>query len=161
MSILRKLIFLVLIFAVVFLFDWQSGYELSSFPIYLLPIGIAFFNFGRRGGYIAATVSAVLWTWSDLLSGHPYTHEVLRYENGAMRLLVYLIFVYGLSLYSETVAVHRRRLEETRRLIPICHGCGKVLCGDGVWRRPEEALKVGENSLPECPTCTAQEGTHH
>lgn len=161
MKLLRNAAFLSVVFAAVFLFDWLSGYEVSSFPVYLLPIGIAFFNFGRRGGYIAAFIATVLWTWSDWLSGHAYAHEVLRYENGAMRLVVYMIFVYGLSLYSETVAVHRRRLEETRRLIPICHGCGKILCSDGKWRMPAEALRLGEELVPECSDCTAREATHH
>lgn len=161
MKSLRSAAFIFIIFAVVFLLDWQTGYELSSFPIYLLPVGMAFFNFGPRGGYIAAIIAAALWTWCDLLSGHPYVHEGLRYENGAMRLVVYAIFVYGLTLYSDTVAVHRKRLEETRRLIPICHGCGKILCSDGKWRMPEEALRLGEELIPECSDCTAREATHH
>jgi hypothetical protein len=160
MKPLRSIVFIIILFAAVFLLDWKTGYEVSSFPVYLLPIGMAFFNFGARGGYIAALIGAALWTWSDILSGHPYAHELLRYENGAMRLLVYVIFVYGMSLYSETVAVHRRRLEETRRLIPICHGCGKILCSDGKWRMPEEALRIGAEVVPECSDCTEREATH-
>ncbi len=49
-------------------FDYFTGYEVTSFPIYLLPILLSTFYFGKAGGYIAVFVASGCWVANDYLS---------------------------------------------------------------------------------------------
>jgi hypothetical protein len=142
-------------FSVVLAFDYFTGYEVTSYPVYLFPILLTFFYFGKWGGYLACLVSTVFWIATDISTGHYFSNELFRYWAGASRLGIYLVFVYGLSIYTKTVATHRRRLEEMRRLVPMCHGCGKILWRDGMWKTPQEVLALTRPASPECPDCEA------
>jgi len=155
--LLKKALFCAACFAAVGMFDYLTGYEVSSYPMYLMPIFLVFFNFGKVGGYIACVVTSVTWAMLDAADGHRYTHEVFLYWNAAARLIIYLLFVYGLSVYVKTIAVHRQRLEDVRRLIPMCHGCGRILWKDGTWKTPQEALESADADIPECPDCALAE----
>lgn len=151
--LLGKAMVCAALFAGVAAFDFLTGYEVSSYPVYLLPIFLAFFNFGKVGGYLACVIAIGLWTVIDIANHHLFSHEFLRYWNAGSRLMVYMLFVYGLSIYVKTVDVHRRRLEDMRRLIPICHGCGKIRWVDGTWKTPREVLREAGGRPPECPSC--------
>ncbi|HVE16527.1 MAG TPA: hypothetical protein VNB29_07310, partial [Chthoniobacterales bacterium] len=105
----------------------------------------------------AVVLATALWLITDLRSGHVYMHEVARYWNGSARLIIYGLFVYGLSLYTKTVEANRKRLEEMRALIPICHNCGKIFASDGTWLPIEEAVKQSLKVGRECPDCLAAE----
>jgi hypothetical protein len=142
--------------------DFATGYEVTSFPLYLLPIGLAFFHFGKAGGYLAVLVATGCWFTNDFLTGHNYASEAIRYWNAGARLLIYGLFVYGLSLYTKTLATHRERVEQLRRVMPMCHGCGKLLWKDGTWKTPQEALDAAKaGDLPECPACAELGKTGH
>ena len=149
----RKIGLCLLLFLGVGAFDYLTGYEVTSFPIYLLPILLAFFYFGKWGGYSASLVAIITWTVADISSGHQFSSDLFRVWNAGSRLLVYLLFVYGLSLYVKTVAVYRSRLESLRRTMPMCHNCGRIFCVDGKWHSPEEVLKMAGADLPECSEC--------
>jgi hypothetical protein len=156
MHTFKNATFCVLLLSAVMFFDYFTGYEVSSYPAYLMPIFLAVFYFGRTGGYVACVVAVLAWAFIDYLNGHTYSHEALLLWNALSRFGVYLIFVYGLSLYTKTVEVHRQRLAEMRRLMFMCHGCGKVLWKDGRWISPEEAFELTDAESPECPDCAAQ-----
>ena len=151
----------VLFFALAAGLDYITGYEVTSFPLYLVPIAVTFFYFGKKGGYLAVGAASLIWLLNDYSTAHTYNIEVVRYWNASARVLIYGLFVYGLSLYSKTVQTNRQRLDDLRAIIPMCHGCGKVLTADGTWRPIEEVVeKMGE--IPrECPACHAVTGERH
>jgi len=156
----RKALGCALLFASFGALDYVTGYEVTSFPLYLVPIALSFFYFGKMGGYLAVIAVTALWLTNDFLTGHTYQIEVVRYWNAGARLLIYGLFVYGLSLYAKTLAAHRRRVEDLRRILPMCHGCGRILWKDGIWKLPAEALAAAESEgdeLPECPGCVKAE----
>ena len=142
-----------LLLLVVSAFDYLTGYEVTSFPVFLLPILLATFQFGKVGGYGMCVISTAIWAGIDATNGHTYSHEFYRYWSVGSRFLVYLVFVYILTAYLRTVAVHRRRLEDLRAVMPMCHGCGKILWRDGTWKTPEEVFAAADGQLPECPEC--------
>jgi len=158
---IKNALLCVLLLLAVAGFDYLTGYEVSSYPAYLMPIFLSVFYFGRAGGYTAAVVATLMWSLIDHLNGHRYSHEVMLLWNALSRLSVYAIIVYGLSLYTKTVEVHRKRLEETRRLTLMCHGCGKVLWRDGRWLTPAQAFELADAEPPECPDCAAQAAEAH
>lgn len=152
----KALICLVL-FLIVASLDYVTGYEVTSFPLYFAPIMLAFFYFGKTGGYVAVGVATIVWFTNDFLTGHTYNVEAIRYWNAAARLIIYGFFVYALSTYTRTVEANRRRMAQMQALMPICHTCGKVLCPDGQWRSLDEAFEqkdLGFFSCGGCPTPT-------
>jgi len=150
--VFTKLLTSVASLAAVGAFDYLTGYDVSSYPAFLIPIFLGFFNFGKIGGYVACVLSVLTWGVLDYLNGHQVVFEV-RFWNGMCRLLIYGLFVYGLSLYVKTVNIHRQRLEDIRRMLPMCHGCGKILWKDGTWKTPEEVLELADAEVVECPDC--------
>lgn len=134
-------------------FDYFTGYEVTSFPVFLLPILWATFQFGKVGGYAISLISTAIWALINTVDGHVYSAEIYRFWAIGSRLLVYLVFVYILSTYLRSLAVHRRRLEDLRAVMPMCHGCGKILWQDGTWKTPEQTLAAVDGRLPECPEC--------
>ncbi len=81
---------------------------------------------------------------------------MIRFWNAFSRLFIYSLFVYGVSVYVKTQEVHRQRLEAMRRLIPMCHGCGKIFWKDGTWKTPREALEAANREIAECPDCAPE-----
>jgi hypothetical protein len=150
---LTKFLTCAAVFGLVAAFDNFTGYEVTSFHVYLIPIGLAFFYFGKKGGYLACVVAVAIWGANDLATGHVYPNVWLLIWGLFSRFLVYLLLVYGLSVYAKTVRVHRRRVEELERLLPLCHGCGRVLSSTGEWKTPEQVLEEEGDKLPECPDC--------
>ena len=148
-----KFLVCFILLAAVGAFDYLTGYEISSYPVYLLPIFLTFFYFGKIGGYVACVVAIVMWTTIDIADGHKFSHEIVRYWAAFSRLAIYMMFVYGLSVYVKTVEIHRRRLEGLRQLISMCHGCGRIFWKDGTWKTLEEALELANAEIPECPNC--------
>jgi hypothetical protein len=149
---MRKYLTVIIAFVAVGAFDYFTGYEVSSYPIYLIPIFLAFFNLGATAGYVACAIAVGMWATFDILDGHQLGY--IRFWNGACRLLIYALFVYGLSVYYRTIAAHRKRLAAVYRLLPMCHGCGKILWKDGTWKSPKEALDLTVDAPLECPLCS-------
>lgn len=153
--VLTKFLTCLALFLAVGGLDYFTGYEVTSFPLYLAPILLAFFYFGKVGGFTAVVVATVAWFANDILTGHVYSSEIIRYWNAGARVLIYSLFVYGLSVYAKTVTENRKRLEDLRALIPVCHTCGNICGVDGVWRPISEAVQNLNVNLPECPGCRA------
>ena len=152
----RKALSCLVLLAIVAWIDYITGYEVSSFPLYLPPILLTLFYFGKWGGFLMSLATVVSWFIVDVQTGNHYTSEAIRYWNAFSRLLIYGLLVYVFSVYMESIAVHRQRIEAIRRLIPMCHGCGKIFWKDGTWKTPEEALEATSQEMAECPDCAPE-----
>ncbi|MDP3719424.1 MAG: GGDEF domain-containing protein [Acidobacteriota bacterium] len=63
----------LLVIAVV---DFQSGFELRTFPLYYAPIALAAWHFGRGGALAAAVLASLGWFVSNQLAGLQYTNPL-------------------------------------------------------------------------------------
>ena len=152
---LRNILTCIVAFFAVVLVDYATGYEVSSFPLYLLPIVLSVFYFGPKIAFVVVIISVTAWTANDILTGHTYAYEAIRYWNAFARLLVYSLAVYGLAVYLTALNTHRKRIEDLRKLLPICTTCGKIMWKDGTWKTPQEILESVESvqHTVDCPTC--------
>src|ERR1044071_3614113 len=68
-----------LLFAIgVAVLDYVSGYEVSMFIFYGIPIlGVSWWC-DRRSAFVMAAVCALLWLLADELAGHFYQHQWIR-----------------------------------------------------------------------------------
>lgn len=96
----------LLVAAVGFL-DYASGFEISFFIFYGIPIWIAAWYIGRKPGIIIAFISLFSWFIADAFTGHQYSHPLIPYWNGLIRLGFFLFTAWTLDMIKAKL-----RLEE-------------------------------------------------
>ncbi len=91
---LAGLLLLVLIGIV----DYLTGYEISTFIFFAIPIALVSWYGGNKCGYTSALLSILIWAYVDKINGHLYTAAFIFYWNGAVRLAFFLLVAYWMSL---------------------------------------------------------------
>ncbi|HWC60288.1 MAG TPA: sensor histidine kinase [Verrucomicrobiae bacterium] len=94
--------------------DYITGYQITLFVFYGLPILIAVWYGGLRCGIFIALLSTIVWCWSDERAGHPYLMSWIRAWDTTVRLFFFLFMAVGISaLKNQYELVQRlRRLEQ-------------------------------------------------
>jgi signal transduction histidine kinase len=99
--------------------DYLSGYEVSMFIFYGIPILAVAWWCDRRSAFVLAAICALLWISADALTGHSYRHGWIRVWEPLTR-FGYFGFVAGVgsALKRQHVAVQSRiaLLEHSQRL---------------------------------------------
>lgn len=144
----------MVIFPITFWLQIKLGYEVSLFPLFMLPIAALSWSFGLPGAFFSVLLATGLWYWGNILSGYDYTYEWTRYYNTGARAVVFAMVAVFIILFKRVVEQHRRRMEAMRALLNVCHGCGSVQGSDGRWI-PFDQLTVSSSRplLCECPEC--------
>ena len=109
-----------LLFAIgVGVLDYVSGYEVSMFVFYGIPILAVAWWCGRRSAFALAAICALLWTSADALNGHFYRHQWIRVWEPLARFGYFgFVAAAGSALKRQHVAVQSRitLLEHSQRL---------------------------------------------
>jgi len=66
--------------------DFLSGFEVSLYLFYLVPVAIAAWYGGRKTGVAIATVSVASWFIADTALGHQYSHPIIPVWDALVRL---------------------------------------------------------------------------
>ncbi|OIO68263.1 MAG: hypothetical protein COW19_02970 [Zetaproteobacteria bacterium CG12_big_fil_rev_8_21_14_0_65_55_1124] len=110
----RGLIFLYSLVLVIFdgVVDFMTGYELTYFIFYVLPVMLAAW-YGNRGmGWIISLLSAMVWLFVDIIDAHPYSHDWYAYWNGGVRFSFFI-------LITKLITAVRMRLEIEKTLARV------------------------------------------
>ncbi len=107
--------------------DYQTGYEISFFIFYGIPIWFAAWYANRRSGVVFAFICLACWFIADIFTGHQYSHPFIPYWNGTIRLVFFLFTAFALDDMKA-----RLRLEE---LNADFDGLTGVLNGRGFRKR--------------------------
>jgi diguanylate cyclase (GGDEF)-like protein len=92
-TILLISIILVMILGVI---DHLTGYDISFSIFYLLPVVLVSWFDKRSHAAIISILSAAVWLWADIYSGHIYSHPAIPAWNSIMRLAFFLIIAFSL-----------------------------------------------------------------
>lgn len=106
---------IIILWIVVIVSDLTTGPQLSFTLFYLMPIGLAAWYLGWRGGWAMALVGTLAWFLCDLLNGIVWTSQLVRYWNTAVRGGVFLVVAYAISMLSEQLE-HEKELARTDAL---------------------------------------------
>ena len=143
--------------------DYITGYEVSVFPLYGLPIALSVWYFGFAGGVIGCGLCALAWVLADYFTGHTYSLEWVRWVNASAR-LIYFVFVTITFLYlRRTVTESDQRLRTISTLLPVCMQCHKVVDADGHWVSMQEFIadQTHAHFRPKiCPDCARHDYRH-
>jgi diguanylate cyclase (GGDEF)-like protein len=77
--------------------ECTMGYEISFSIFYLVPIIMVGWYGGRVSGLLIAVLTAVIWYFSDLLSGHHYSSRAIAVWNAVMRLGILAVATFFIS----------------------------------------------------------------
>ena len=138
------------------LLDYVTGYEISVFVVYVLPIALSVRFFGWRGGSLVSVFCAVVWVIADVATGHHYSGPWVVYWNALNRLVFFLCVVMGVHYTQATLAVNRKRLLAFSGPLPICTQCHRIGSRQGYWQTFDSYLCEHGGAEPQhkiCPDC--------
>jgi hypothetical protein len=144
----------VAVFPLTFWLQVKLGYEVSLFPLYMLPIAALSWRFGGAGGFLSVLLATVLWYLGNVLTGYEYNASWARYYNTGVRGILFAAVSVFIILFKRVVEQHRRRMEAMRSLLNVCHGCGSLQGSDGSWIPFNQLVVPKVRPLCECPECT-------
>ena len=100
---------------VVGVFDYFTGYELSFYPFYSIPILFVLWFGNRNAAIVISILSAVAWCCADMASGHPYSSEWYRVWDTAVRLMFFCLIVLAGVGFRQQRDANRARIELLER----------------------------------------------
>jgi hypothetical protein len=149
------------------LVDWLTGYELSFFVFYFMPVSMAAWYLGYLGAISLSILSAGVWFGADVLTGHTYSSDVYAVWNTLVRLVSFLAMGWSVSRIKLLLDHEREVTESLRRslsqikvletFLPICAQCKKIRNQQGVWQQLEAYIGQHSNtrfSHGYCPECS-------
>ncbi|MDD4737165.1 MAG: hypothetical protein PHP44_13800 [Kiritimatiellae bacterium] len=164
----RALVFsLFLVFALLLgVTDLITGYELSFFAFYFLPIGLSAWILGRGASVIISVWSALVWSLADILSGHIHSSYYFTVWNALIRLASFLAISWSISAIAQLLSAEQKTTETLRKslaeikvlhgLLPICCQCKKIRTDQGAWQQMEQYISTHSDtqfSHGYCPEC--------
>jgi len=97
--------------------DYVTGYEISLFVFYCLPIVFAVWYGDRNSGVLVAVLSTIIWSWSDEKAGHPYMMTWIKGWDTAVRLAFFLFVAVGMSALKNQYELIKRSRRLERQII--------------------------------------------
>jgi signal transduction histidine kinase len=97
------------------LIDYLTGYEVTVFPFYSIPILLVVWFGNRNLAVVISVVSASAWWWADTASGHVYSQEWLRIWDAIVRLMFFCLVVFAGSTFKQQRDAIRARIELLER----------------------------------------------
>lgn len=142
--------------AIVAVLDAATGYEVSVFLLYTIPVALSTHHLGARAGGLVSVLATVAWAYADRWSGHTYSRDWILFINAFNRFCCFLLAVMAIRFIQERRAAVALRLRAFTGEVPHCTQCDKLCGEDGHWRQPAVYLSElgGAEVLPKvCPDC--------
>ena len=95
--------------------DYFTGYELSFFVFYLLPVSLLAWKAGPWMGFAGSAVSAVVWAEANSTAGQQYSSTLIMLWNGGARFITFALMGALLSFLKKSID----HLEATSRTDPL------------------------------------------
>jgi signal transduction histidine kinase len=95
--------------------DYLTGYEVTVFPFYSIPILLMVWFGNRNLAVMISVLSALAWWWADAASGHAYSHEWLRVWDTIVKLMFFCLVMFAGSAFKQQRDASRARIELLER----------------------------------------------
>ena len=154
--------------------DYLTGFEVSVFVFYFVPVGLAAWRLGLLAGVLMAVLSAVAWGLANHHAGQIYSSQMIFVWNTVVRLIAFLTVVWLTARNVALLARERATSMKLRKtlaevnflegLLPICTSCKKIRNDQGNWEQMEHyfqdrsSAKFSHGYCPECAKQWVQEG---
>jgi signal transduction histidine kinase len=101
------------------LIDYVTGYQVSLFIFYGIPIFLAAWGCDKKVATLMALIAGIIWWWADMQAGHPYLHNWHEGWETIVRLGFFLFVAIGSSALKTQRTLLEARLallEHTQQL---------------------------------------------
>jgi signal transduction histidine kinase len=95
--------------------DYITGYEVTVFPFYAIPILFAMWLHGRNLAIIISVLSTLSWLLQDTASHHPYSQEWYQIWDAIVRFMFFLLVMGLASAVRHQRDANRARIELLER----------------------------------------------
>jgi signal transduction histidine kinase len=95
--------------------DYVTGYEVTIWPFYSIPILLMVWFGDRKSAVVLSVLSTFAWWCVDKASGHSYSIEWLRVWDAIVRLMFYCLVMFAGWTFAQQRAAIRARLELLER----------------------------------------------
>jgi|MudIll2142460700_1097286.scaffolds.fasta_scaffold176249_1 hypothetical protein len=120
--------------------NYATGYDLSFFVFYLIPIALVASRHGAPAGYLVSGLCAVTWFTADWLAGHPYARPWMGVWNAATRLVAFACLAHTIGRIRRLLAAAHQEVRTLRGFLAICAQCKKIQDDQGYWQQLEAYL---------------------
>lgn len=136
--------------------DALTGFEISVFLLYTVPVGLATRYFGARAGVWVSFMATLVWIVADRWSGHAYTQDWILYFNACNRFACFALTVAAIRHVDLRHQRLQDRLQALTSDVHACTQCSRIGAEDGYWRTAERYLvekggaQVHHKVCPDC-----------
>jgi signal transduction histidine kinase len=95
--------------------DYLTGYEVTIWPFYSIPILLMVWFGDRNLAVLISVLSTFAWWWADRASGHLYSSEWLRAWDAAVRLIFFCLVMFAGWAFRQQRDAVRARIELLER----------------------------------------------
>lgn len=162
----KVLVFAIFLSVFIGFLDMLSGFELSLFVFYFIPIYLVSNELDIKFAIFQAVFSALCWGFADHSSGHVYSSHFFLLWNTMMRLVSFLVIALVFNkVKSDYENEHLSRLSLQKALsevkvleafLSICAVCKKIRNEKGDYEQMESYISKKTNALFShgyCPEC--------
>jgi hypothetical protein len=153
----RTLLLALALLAVIAWLDYITGYEVSLFLLYLIPIWWVTRSVNLAGGILFCLISAVFLRWADFASGHRFSHPWIYWERGATGFINFSVIALYVHSFDKSLTHARTKLKQLEGILPICMVCHRIMDKDGSWGDLDTYLHehtAAEVEKRVCPHCS-------
>ncbi len=108
---------IVLLVFLIGILDWSTGYELSFFVFYFIPVSLAAWFLGSAGSFLIAILSSLVWFGAVLLTGHRYSSTFIAVWEPAIRFVSYASIGWGVIKLKNALEIRKTTIEQLRASI--------------------------------------------
>jgi hypothetical protein len=139
--------------------DCATGYNLSFFVFYFIPVAVVASRHGAKAAYAISLLCAATCFISDWLGGHPYPSPWMGYWNAAARFAAFVVVAHTIARIRVLLASAQNEVKTLQGFLPICAKCKKIRDDKGYWQQIEAYISKHADvtfSHGLCEQCAAE-----
>jgi hypothetical protein len=153
----RTFLLALALLAVIGWIDFITGYEISVFLLYLIPIWWVTRSVGLAAGILFAVLCTVAMRWADFEAGHHFSHEWIYWERGATAFINFTVISLYVHSFDKKLGAAKAKVQLLEGILPICMVCHRIMDKDGTWGDLDAYLHehtAAEVEKRVCPHCS-------
>jgi hypothetical protein len=139
--------------------DYLTGFEVSFYLFYSVPIAWVAWSAGVGWGLALSALASAVWAWADVAAGHRYSQAWIIWERAAMNLATFAFIAYCFAQFRRNLASKDRKVTQLEGILPICIACKRISTPGGNWVDMGEYLDERSGAKTErclCPECRGE-----
>jgi hypothetical protein len=153
----RSFFLALVLLAIIAWLDFLTGYEVSLFLFYLIPIWWVTRSVNLAAGLFFCLLSAVILRLADYEAGHHISREWIYWERGTTGFITFSVIALYVHSFDRRLSSAKTKLKQLEGILPICMVCHRIMDKNGSWGDLDTYLHehtAAEVEKRVCPHCS-------